>query len=131
MLTLLRTLSIGYFSQHRTRSVLVVLSIALGVATLVATQALNRSLKVGVENGVNPLASLADQASEAGRQAIGQASEYIENVAPQAKQVASNLYDQSARSGQYVRQYAEQEPLTAMLVAGAIGFALGYLIRGR
>src|SRR5215471_5532657 len=60
MLTLLRTLSLGYFSQHRTRSVLVVLSIALGVATLVATQALNRSLKVGVENGVNPLASLAD-----------------------------------------------------------------------
>src|SRR5205085_12604899 len=60
MLTLLRTLSLGYFSQHRARSVLVVLSIALGVATLVATQALNRSLKVGVENGVNPLASLAD-----------------------------------------------------------------------
>ena len=74
---------------------------------------------------------LADQASEVGRQAMDRAGEFIENVAPQAKQVASNIYDQSARSGQYVRQYAAQEPLTAMLVAGAIGFALGYLIRGR
>jgi hypothetical protein len=52
-------------------------------------------------------------------------------VAPQAKQVASNFYDQGARSGEYVRRYAAQERLTAMLVAGAIGFALGYLIRGR
>jgi putative ABC transport system permease protein len=60
MLTLLRTLSLGYFSQHRTRSVLVVLSIALGVATLVATQVLNKSLKAGVQQGVNPLAGLAD-----------------------------------------------------------------------
>ena len=66
-----------------------------------------------------------------GRQAMDRAGEFIEGVAPQAKQVASNLYDQGSRSGAYVRQYAAQEPFTVMLVAGAIGFALGYLIRGR
>jgi putative ABC transport system permease protein len=60
MLTLLRTLSVGYFSQHRVRSVLVVLSIALGVATLVATQALSKGLGSGIQEGVNPLAGLAD-----------------------------------------------------------------------
>lgn len=60
LVTLLRTLSLGYFSQHRARSLLVVLSIALGVATLVATQALSRSLKDSVGKGVNPLAGLAD-----------------------------------------------------------------------
>ena len=66
----------------------------------------------------------------AGRLWIG-AGEFVDNVAPQAKEVASNLYNQGARSGQYVRQYAAQEPFAAMLAAGLIGFALGYLIRGR
>src|SRR5262249_14553556 len=56
MLTLLRTLSVGYFRQHRTRSLLVILSIALGVATLVATQALSLGLGSGIQEGVNPLA---------------------------------------------------------------------------
>src|SRR5262245_46497464 len=60
MLTLLHTLSLGYLSRHLTRSALVVLSIALGVGMLVATQSLSRSLKHGVEVGVNPLAGLAD-----------------------------------------------------------------------
>ncbi len=60
MLTLLQTLSFGYLSRHLTRSALVVLSIALGVGMLVATQSLSRSLKHGVEVGVNPLAGLAD-----------------------------------------------------------------------
>jgi putative ABC transport system permease protein len=60
MLTLLRTLSLGYLARHLTRSALVVLSIALGVGMLVATQSLSRSLKHGVEVGVNPLAGLAD-----------------------------------------------------------------------
>ncbi|MFO0876638.1 MAG: FtsX-like permease family protein [Gemmataceae bacterium] len=60
MITLLQTLSLGYVRQHRTRTILIILSIALGVATLVATQALSRSLKGGIEEGVNPLSRLAD-----------------------------------------------------------------------
>ena len=60
MLTLLRTLSFGYVRQHRTRTALIILSIALGVAAMVATQALNRSLKAGLQDGINPLAGLAD-----------------------------------------------------------------------
>lgn len=59
-LTLLRTLSFGYLAQHPTRSLLVVLSIALGVAVLVATQALSKGLNVSVQDGVNPLSGLAD-----------------------------------------------------------------------
>ena len=45
---------------------------------------------------------------------------------PQAKQMASNLYDQGSQSGENVRQYAAQHPLPALLIAGAIGFLLGY-----
>ncbi|MGL4550256.1 MAG: ABC transporter permease, partial [Gemmataceae bacterium] len=60
MISLLRTLSAGYVAQHRARTALVILSIALGVATLVATQAISRGLKSGVQDAVNPLAGLAD-----------------------------------------------------------------------
>ena len=60
LLTLLWTLSTGYIRKHQMRSALIVLSIALGVATLVATQALNKGLKTSVQEGVNPLANLAD-----------------------------------------------------------------------
>jgi ElaB/YqjD/DUF883 family membrane-anchored ribosome-binding protein len=73
---------------------------------------------------------LANRASETGRQAMDRAGEFIEGAAPQASQVASNLYDQGSRSGEYVRQYAAEQPLAAMLIAGAIGYALGYLIHG-
>ncbi|MBY0230704.1 MAG: hypothetical protein K2W96_15565, partial [Gemmataceae bacterium] len=60
MINLLRTLSIGYIGQHKARTVLVVMSIAIGVAAMVATQSLAKSLKLGLEDAVNPLAKVAD-----------------------------------------------------------------------
>ena len=42
MFSLQRTLTLNYLGQHPTRTALVVASIALGVAALVGTQALNR-----------------------------------------------------------------------------------------
>jgi putative ABC transport system permease protein len=60
MFSLNRTLSLGYLLQHPTRAVLVVLSIALGVATLLATQALNRGLKSSAHESVNPLSKFSD-----------------------------------------------------------------------
>ena len=70
---------------------------------------------------------VANRASDTGRQFIGQAGEFIEGLTPQAKQMASDLYEQGSQTGEYVRQYASQQPLTALLIAGAIGYALGYL----
>jgi putative ABC transport system permease protein len=55
-----RNLSFGYLRQHRTRTLLVVLSIALGVATLVATRALNACLGQAARQAVNPLSQMAD-----------------------------------------------------------------------
>jgi ElaB/YqjD/DUF883 family membrane-anchored ribosome-binding protein len=70
----------------------------------------------------------ANRASEIGGQAMRRAGEFIEGVAPQAKEVASNLYDQGTQSGEYVRRYTSQQPIAALLIAGAIGYTLGYLI---
>jgi ElaB/YqjD/DUF883 family membrane-anchored ribosome-binding protein len=81
-----------------------------------------------LDQGKSAVQDLANSASEAGSQAAGQAHEFIEGVAPQAKQIAGNLYDQGSQSGEYIRQYAVQQPLAALLIAGAIGYALAYLI---
>ena len=70
----------------------------------------------------------ANRASETGRQAMDRAGEFIEGVAPQAREVAGNLYEQGSQTGEYVRQYTAQQPLTALLIAGALGYALGHLI---
>ena len=60
MLSLQRTLSVGYLAQHPTRMVLIVVSIALGVATLVATRCLDDSLHQAAKGAINPFATLAD-----------------------------------------------------------------------
>jgi putative ABC transport system permease protein len=61
MFTLLRTLSLGYLWQRWTRTTLLIASIALGVATLVATRALHDALKKAARSAVNPpLTGLAD-----------------------------------------------------------------------
>ncbi len=60
MLALQRTLSLGYIAQRPTRMMLIVVSIALGVATLVATRCLDDSLHQAAKGAVNPFATLAD-----------------------------------------------------------------------
>jgi ElaB/YqjD/DUF883 family membrane-anchored ribosome-binding protein len=95
-----------------------------------AAQRAGEQVRPALDQGKAVVQDVANRASEAGRQAMDRAGEFIEGVAPQAKEVASNLYDQGARSGQYVRQYVVQEPFAAMLIAGVIGYTLGYLIHG-
>jgi ElaB/YqjD/DUF883 family membrane-anchored ribosome-binding protein len=81
-----------------------------------------------LDQGKSMAQDLTNRASEAGKQAMGRAGEYIEGITPRAKEVASNLYDQGSQSGEYLRQYVAQQPLTALLIAGAIGYTLAYLI---
>jgi putative ABC transport system permease protein len=60
MISLYRLLSVRHLRRRWARSLLVVASIALGVATLVATQALNESMAVATHHAVTPLAGSAD-----------------------------------------------------------------------
>jgi putative ABC transport system permease protein len=60
MLSFHRTLSFRYVRQRWSRAVLVIASIALGVATLVATRALNQCMKQATRGAVTPLAGTAD-----------------------------------------------------------------------
>ncbi len=55
MLTVFRLLSLRYLVQRWDRSALIVLSIALGVATLVSTRILNQCLEAAASNTTTPL----------------------------------------------------------------------------
>jgi hypothetical protein len=74
----------------------------------------------------------AQQASTVGGEAITQAGNVIQGVArevgKQADQAATPLYQKGARTSGYVSRYAADQPLAALLVAGAIGYGLAYLI---
>jgi putative ABC transport system permease protein len=51
-----RTITLGYLRQRWTRAALIVISIALGVAILVATRALGQNLNKATQSAANPLA---------------------------------------------------------------------------
>jgi hypothetical protein len=63
-------------------------------------------------------AALARQASEAGKQAVAQAGELVQGAARQAgnqaTQAATNLYQQGSRAGDFITQYAAEQPVTAL-----------------
>src|SRR5262245_35895178 len=60
MFSLYRTLSLRHLRRRAGRAALVVVSIALGVATLVATRVLNRSMAAAARAATSPLAGAAD-----------------------------------------------------------------------
>ena len=91
-----------------------------------------RDLQASAGAAIDKAAGLARDASSAGIQAVTQASDTIQGVAREVgnkvDQAASTMYQRGARAGGYVSRYAEEQPLTALLIAGAIGYGLAYLI---
>src|SRR5713226_6665113 len=60
MLSVYRTLSLRYLGRRWLRALLIVASIALGVATLVATRALNQTMSTAGMASVNPMPGVVD-----------------------------------------------------------------------
>ena len=91
--------------------------------------------KAMIQDAQASTATLTRQATEAGRQAMAQAGELVQGTARQASnqatQAATNLYQHGSRAGDFISRYATEQPVTALLVAGAIGYGLAYLIHRR
>jgi hypothetical protein len=91
--------------------------------------------KAIIQDAQTSAAALARQASEAGRQTMAQAGELVQGAARevgnQATQAATNLYQQGSRAGDFISQSVAEQPVIALLVAGAIGYGLAYLIHRR
>ena len=95
-------------------------------------KALLHEVKAGTGEALEKASAMAGQASSAAGQAVAQTSEAIQGVAremgAQAGQAATTMYQQGARAGGALSRYTAEQPLTALLIAGALGYALAYLI---
>ena len=109
----------------------------------------------GPETAANPALTrdpLEQQRTEGGvvESTVEQAKTMARTVGDQARNIASNagataqdlarlareqtsvatdtLYQQGTRAGEYLTRNVNEYPLTALLIAGAVGYGLGYLI---
>jgi len=73
-------------------------------------------------------ADFAQKASTAGVQAMDTVQGVARDVANQASQAANAVYQQGTRARGSVTRYAAEQPLTALLIAAAIGYGAAYLI---
>lgn len=91
-----------------------------------------RDLKASAGETVGRATAAARDLSAAGTEVAGQVSEAVQGVArevgSQVGQAATTVYQQGANAGGYVSRYTAEQPLTALLVAAAVGYGLAYLI---
>ena len=72
-----------------------------------------------------------DKATDLARKAsapINQAADAIHGIAQDVGQAASTVYQQGARASGSVSRYTSEQPLTALVIAGAIGYGRARLI---
>jgi ElaB/YqjD/DUF883 family membrane-anchored ribosome-binding protein len=88
-------------------------------------------MKRGVESAVETASDLAAKtqtaAAEAGSTIQGAASETVRQV----RDAAAKTYDQGAQAADYLSRNTAEQPLLALLLAGAVGYAIAYLIHSR
>ena len=87
-----------------------------------------RDLQESAGGVMDRAADLAQKASSAGALAVDAVQGAARDVAHQASQAATTVYQQGARAGGSVSRFATEQSLTALLVAAAIGYGAAYLI---
>ena len=87
-----------------------------------------RDLQESAAAAVDKTADLARKVSAPAVQAADAIQGIARDVGNQVGQAASTVYEQGARAGGSVSRYTAEQPLTALVIAGAIGYGLAYLI---
>ena len=72
--------------------------------------------------------NIANTAGEQARTIADTASSTAQDLARRAREQTDTLYQQGTQASEYLTRNVNEYPLTALLVAGAIGYGLGYLI---
>ena len=87
-----------------------------------------RDLQESAGAALDKAGDLAQKASIAGAQAVDAVQGAARDVANHASRTATAVYQQGDRAVGSVSRYAAEQPLTALLVAAAIGYGIAYLI---
>jgi hypothetical protein len=80
--------------------------------------------KGSIATAAETVSDLAGKAAEAGATLRGAAIE----TGKQVGDAAAKTYRQGVRASEYVSQSTAEQPLLALLLAGAVGFGIAYLL---
>ena len=87
--------------------------------------------KSGIETVKGTVTDVAGKAQTAAGEASGAVRDAAIETAKQVSDAAATTYRQGVRAGEYVSQNTAEQPLLALLIAGAIGYGIAYMIHGR
>ena len=88
-------------------------------AKTTANQAMDQAKTIARNIGDQAAAAAADPAATA------------QDLARKATEAGDVLYRQGQRAGEYLTQNVNEYPLTALLIAGMVGYGLAYLIHSQ
>jgi ElaB/YqjD/DUF883 family membrane-anchored ribosome-binding protein len=75
--------------------------------------------------------NVGEQARNMASTATATAQDLARRAREQTSAATDTLYQQSTQAGEYLTRNVHEYPLTALLIAGAVGYGLGYLIHSR
>lgn len=87
-------------------------------------------VKNGMATAVETVTDLAGKAQTAAVEAAGTIRDAAAETAERVGDATTSTYRQGVRAGEYVSQYTAEQPLLALLIAGAIGYGIAYMIHG-
>jgi ElaB/YqjD/DUF883 family membrane-anchored ribosome-binding protein len=90
-----------------------------------------KNLKVGITNAVENASDLAGRAQTAAVQAGSTIRDAAIETSKQVSDAAAKTYAQGSQAAEYVSRQTAEQPLLALLVAGAIGYVIAYMIHSR
>jgi uncharacterized protein YjbJ (UPF0337 family) len=76
-------------------------------------------------------ASFVEKATAVGESAASAVQDAAQKAGAHASDFGERLYDNSRRAGQSIGRSIEEQPLAAVLVAAALGYAIAYLMHRR
>jgi len=85
-------------------------------------------VKNGVTGAVDTLSDLAGQARSAAAEAVNTIQGAAIDTGKHVRDAAAETYRQGARAGEYVSRNTAEQPMLALLIAGAIGYGIAYMI---
>jgi len=87
--------------------------------------------KNSIATAMGTMTDLAGKAQTAATEAGATVREAAIETAKQVGDAATKTYRQGLRAGEYVSQNTAEQPWPALLIAGAIGFGVAYMIYAR
>jgi hypothetical protein len=87
--------------------------------------------KEGITNAVEKGSDLVGRAQKAAVQVGSTIQGAAIETSKQVSDAAAKTYDQGAQASEYVSRNTAEQPLLALLIAGAIGYGIAYMIHAR